>query len=116
MADTSSDSGENAWEGRSQPPRISGFRLDRYHLAEAGVLDHRGARYRLRLTDDDTWSVRDPSGRVIGTLVILIPATPDEMPIYATRLPGSTRIEHHGTDWRSITAALINESLEPPAR
>lgn len=112
MADTSTGPGEGDWEGRSQPPHISGFRLDRYHLAEAGVLDHRGARYRLRLTDDDTWSIRDPDGAVIGTLVILITATAEEMPVYATRLPGSTRIEHHGTDWRSITAALINETRD----
>ncbi|HEU0257190.1 MAG TPA: hypothetical protein VFQ96_05045 [Microbacteriaceae bacterium] len=108
--------GQGEWEGRAQPPHISGFRIDRYHLAEAGTLDHRGRRYRLRLTDDDTWSIRGPSGEVIGTLIILIPQTGGGVPVYATRRPGSTRLEHQGTDWRSITAALVNETLEPPAR
>lgn len=112
MSDAASPQGETTPFPVARTPHIGKPRVDEWQLGETGALDHRGIRYRVSLVADDTWVIRSEDGRTMGSVHMLSPAGEEGEPVYGVRRPGSDETDYEGTDWRSLTAAVINEVLD----
>ncbi|HEU0257775.1 MAG TPA: hypothetical protein VFQ96_08050 [Microbacteriaceae bacterium] len=85
---------------------------DHFRLGATSTLRHRGVQYRTELVADDTWEVRGEDGRVLGSVVIVSPAGEEGEAVYGSRSGSSDTVEYEGTDWRSVTAGMINQVLD----
>jgi len=96
----------------ARPPHIGKPHVDEWRLGESAALEHRGELYNVSLVADDTWVIRSDGGRTMGSILMLSPAGEEGEPVYGGRRPGRDETDYEGTDWRSITAAVINEVLD----